>query len=214
MKILHEGKDFVAVLKPPGIFVHKTKLDASQPALAALLRQQFERRVHCVHRLDRPVSGILLVAFDSATTARLQRALASEDSIKEYLALVRGQPARRFACREELRAVHGKLQEAHTSFRLLRRFPWCSLVAARLHSGRRHQIRRHCDRLQHQILGDGSHGKSRLNALYRERYGLQRIFLHGRRLCLPSENLDLRCRLPEELQLVLAGLQRDARSMA
>lgn len=174
------------------------------------LRKKLGRRVFAVHRLDRAVSGILLIAFDPKATARLQQALASDSAIKEYVALVRGRTERSFVCTEALKNASGKMRDAHTDFRTLRRFPWCSLIAARIRTGRRHQIRRHCDRVQHQILGDTSYGKSRLNALYRERYDLQRTFLHARRLCLPSEDLDLRLPIAADLRKTILGLARDA----
>lgn len=210
--IVHEGVDFVVVDKPAGLFTHRTKLDARLPGLVEVMREQLGRHVHTVHRLDRPVSGLLVVAFDARACARLQAAMQDDGAVKEYIALVRGRSAPRFACDEALKNAAGKLQDARTSFRTLRHFPWCSLVAARIHTGRRHQIRRHCDRVQHHILGDRSYGKSRLNDLYRERYKLHRPFLHARRLSLPSEGLELRLGLPRELCSVVRGLERDAQS--
>jgi tRNA pseudouridine65 synthase len=208
-RILHEGADFVAVEKPAGLFVHRTKLDGTQPGLIGRLRHELDRPLHSVHRLDRPVSGILLVAFDPAATARLQAALAQPDAIKEYVALVRGRTEPELTCDEPLRNDSGQLREARTELRTLRRFAWCSLVAVRIRTGRRHQIRRHCDRLRHHVLGDTTYGKGRLNKLYRERYGLARPFLHARRLVLPSEGLDVRSRLPDDLARLVVGLVRD-----
>lgn len=210
ISIVHEGPDYVVVDKPAGLFTHRTKLDARLPGMAEVLRAQLQRRVHLVHRLDRPVSGLLLVALDAQACARLQAAMQDEDAIKEYLALVRGRTDRAFDCSEALKNKAGKLQHAETRYRRVRSFPWCSLVAVRIRTGRRHQIRRHCDRVQHQILGDRSYGKSRLNDLYRERYGLARPFLHARRLRLPTEGLDLTLRLPGELVEVLRGLALDS----
>ncbi|MCB9920140.1 MAG: RNA pseudouridine synthase [Planctomycetes bacterium] len=211
--ILHRGDDFVVVEKPAGIFVHKTQLDATKPDLLTRLAKDFGHPLHAVHRLDRSVSGLLVLAFDAAATKRLQAAMQDPSAIKEYVALVRGRCANEFVCTDPLKGPDGKLREARTEYRCLRRFPWCSLVAIRIRTGRRHQIRRHCDRVQHHILGDTTHGKSRLNALYRERYGLHRIYLHARRLSLPSEGLDLRSRMPQRLAEVAVALDVDARTV-
>ncbi|MCA8971524.1 MAG: RNA pseudouridine synthase [Planctomycetes bacterium] len=211
--IVHHGGDFVVVDKPAGIFVHKTQLDATKPDLLTRLSKQFGHPLHAVHRLDRSVSGLLVFAFHSAATKRLQAAMQDPSAIKEYVALVRGRCANEFVCNEPLKGPDGKMREARTEYRCLRRFPWCSLVAIRIRTGRRHQIRRHCDRVQHHILGDTTHGKSRLNAFYRERYGLDRIYLHARRLSLPSEGLDLRSHLPRRLAEVAVALDADARSL-
>ncbi len=212
--IVYRGIDYVVVDKPAGLFVHKTKLDATQDDLLTQLAPLFGQRLHAVHRLDRSVSGLLLLAFDSAATKRLQSALQDALAVKEYVALVRGRCAAEFSCDEPLRGSDGKPREARTDFSCLRRFPWCSLVKVRIHTGRRHQIRRHCDRVQHHILGDTTHGKSRLNAFYRERYGLDRCFLHARRLTLPSEGLDLRLRMPASLAGIVVALEADARAAA
>src|SRR5690606_5741349 len=83
----------------------------------------------------------------------------------------------------------------------------CSLIKARIYTGRRHQIRRHLSSVACQILGDRHYGKGRLNNLYQEQYGLNRIFLHSLNLKLFNSNessfMDIRASLPSDLTSVL-----------
>jgi 23S rRNA-/tRNA-specific pseudouridylate synthase len=64
------------------------------------------------------------------------------------------------------------------------------------------------------VLGDTTHGKGRLNALYRTRYGLTRLFLHAHRIALlhprSGEPLLLVDPLPAELEAVLQRLRADS----
>ncbi|PTT86685.1 pseudouridine synthase, partial [Pelomonas sp. HMWF004] len=50
--------------------------------------------------------------------------------------------------------------------------------------GRRHQIRRHLKHIAHPILGDATHGKGPLNRAVAAHLGVQRLWLHARRLAL------------------------------
>lgn len=83
-----------------------------------------------------------------------------------------------------------------------------SIVLARPSTGRWHQIRRHLNGLSHPILGDSSHGNSKINRFWRER-GLQgeRFLLHLARVQLPATNLtpeiDISCPLPDDMMRIL-----------
>jgi RNA pseudouridylate synthase len=61
----------------------------------------------------------------------------------------------------------------------------CSLVACRLLTGHKHQIRRHAFAIGHPIIGDSEHGSSKVNRWWRENRNLDRLFLHCLALDLP-----------------------------
>jgi tRNA pseudouridine65 synthase len=69
-----------------------------------------------------------------------------------------------------------------TAFRLLHPGDRFALVEARPRTGRLHQVRRHLKHINHPVLGDSNYGKSSLNRLYRERFGLARLALHAAEL--------------------------------
>ena len=56
------------------------------------------------------------------------------------------------------------------------------MLRARISTGRRHQIRRHLAHAAHQVVGDTSYGKGKINRWLREEFGLPRLFLHATRL--------------------------------
>lgn len=61
----------------------------------------------------------------------------------------------------------------------------CALLALQPHTGRRHQLRRHCKHMAHPIIGDATHGKGPLNRALAECLGVQRLWLHAHRIALP-----------------------------
>jgi 23S rRNA-/tRNA-specific pseudouridylate synthase len=105
-------------------------------------------------------------------------------------------------------------RESRTSFELMQLFSRCALVRCRIATGRYHQIRRHANHSGRHVLGDTTHGKGRINALFRERYGLDRLFLHLFRIRIrhPSsgEPMELTDPMPPELASVLVRIAAEA----
>lgn len=182
--ILYRDDRLVAVDKPGGLLVHRSNEASDRTALLQLVRDQIGAFLYPVHRLDRAASGVVLFALDREAAAAAQARLGAAETEKLYLALVRGSTEMEFESRKPLHSDAGRLQEAWTEFRTLRKLSRCSLLQVRLRTGRRHQIRRHLAHLAHHIIGDVRYGKGRINRYMREAYGLPRLFLHARRLHL------------------------------
>lgn len=222
LPVLWLDDDFVAVSKPSGLLVHRDENWPDAPAALQTVRDQFDKHLYPFHRLDRATSGILLFAFSRRAAAALQEALAAEDGHKEYLALMRYPGSGKdlsaeWTCDRPLHDDQDRAKECRTDFAVVEAFPHCALVRCVLHTGRYHQIRRHANHCGRHVLGDTTHGKGRLNALYRERFGLDRLFLHATRLSLRHPNgsrVEIVDPLPEELQRVLGRLRADASSSA
>jgi len=94
--ILHLDEGFVAVSKPGGLLVHRTKESTDRVFLLQELRNQLGRHVFPVHRLDRGASGAMLLAFTGEDARLLQQSLESPEALKEYLVLVRGWTATQY----------------------------------------------------------------------------------------------------------------------
>ncbi len=180
------------------------------------VRDQLQKHLYPFHRLDRATSGILLFGFSRRAAARLQESLAADDAHKEYLALLRypgsnAELGSAWTCDRPLHDDADKPRACRTDFCVVETFPRCALVQCRLFSGRYHQIRRHANHCGRHVLGDTTHGKGRINALYRERFGLDRLFLHLQHLVMrhprTGERLELVDPLPPELDAVLAKLR-------
>lgn len=210
VRVLHEDDDVVLVSKPGGMLVHRTALSRTRGErfLLQAVRDLAGTRVHAVHRLDRPTSGIVLFAKRPEVVPAAQAALAA--ARKAYLALVRGTTDEAFTVDRPLKGDDGRPREALTRFRRLATFFRLSLLSCEIETGRRHQIRRHLDHAAHQVIGDTTHGKGRINAFFRDEWGLPRMFLHATRLELahPATGAPLAIHdpLPADLRAFLLGL--------
>jgi 23S rRNA pseudouridine955/2504/2580 synthase len=176
-----------------------------------------QRFLELVHRLDRETSGLILVAKRPAALRALQDLLRAREGIdKHYLALVAGRwedalrqveaPLQKFelASGERRVRVDRRGKPSLTAFRVLDRYPQCTLVEARPLTGRTHQIRVHAQYAGHPLLGDQRYGDAACEQLAAQ-LSLRRLFLHARRLrfTLDGRRYDLEAPLDEELETVL-----------
>ena len=218
LEILYLDDYLAAVAKPPGLLVHRTGLDAGETRFALqMLREQLGRPVWPAHRLDKGTSGVLLFALDADTAGAVGQQFETGHAIrKTYQAMVRGwseaegvidHPLRRL--RDDPRArsgAAGEVQQALTRYRTMRRMQLplaqgrfestrCALVELMPLTGRRHQLRRHLKHISHPILGDATHGKGPLNRAVAGLLGLQRLWLHAKRLELEHPATGQRLRI-------------------
>ena len=216
LTILRQEEDFVAVSKPSGLLVHRDEHHPDAPAALQLVRDQVGKYIYPFHRLDRATSGILLFGFSSDSAAALQKSLAAPDAHKDYYALMR-HPGSNHELGEAwtndrpLTDDKGNEKPCRSDFRVVETFSRCALVHCRIFTGRYHQIRRHANHSGRHVIGDTTHGKGRINALFRERYGLHRLFLHLQRVEMAhpntGERLVIEDPMPEELTGVLDRLR-------
>ena len=196
LTILHRDEHLVAVHKPAGLLVHRSKLaGGASEFLLQRLRDQLGQRVYPAHRLDRPTSGVMVFALEPSTATRLGDAFAERRVAKRYLAVVRGIGPERERLDYALREEDGSrpkaempAQEAITEIRRLDsvelpiqvdRYPTSrySLMEVLPMTGRRHQIRRHLSRRGYPIIGDAKHGKGNHNRFFAEHLGCPRLLL-------------------------------------
>lgn len=188
LAILYRDEALVAVHKPAGLLVHRNAHAGQEPFALQLLRDQLGCRVYPVHRLDRPTSGLLVMALSSDTASLLARQFASRTVSKTYIAIVRGFTPPRGTIDSPLLTQSGAVQEAQTDYERLdtvelpapvgryetARF---SLVRIRPRTGRTHQIRRHFAHIRHPLIGDVLRGDGRQNRFFREYFGIHRLLL-------------------------------------
>lgn len=219
LRVIYQDEGVIAVSKPSGLLVHRDDHHRDAPAALQTVRDQTGKHLYPFHRLDRATSGLLLFAFSSKAAAAWQESLASAAAHKDYVALVRWPGSRAglgdaWTCDQPLHDEKDVPREARSEFVLVERFRHCALVGCRIFTGRYHQIRRHSNHCGRHIIGDTTHGKGRINALYRERYSLHRLFLHLHRVRLTHPDTGLRMELtdpvPGELTAVLDRLRAEA----
>ena len=210
--ILWQDDTAVAVNKPAGYLVHNSKwAGPKETSLRQLVARQLGMQTFPIHRLDRPTSGVLLYALSSQHARLWHDQLRQPDTHKTYLALVRGHIHAPLTIDLPLKEG-GKPRPAITHVQPLAYHPQehVTLITARIETGRQHQIRRHLSRIAHQLIGDTTYGKGRINRHFRATYQLHRLFLHAWQMDithpLTGERLHLQAPLPAELLRVLEQL--------
>ncbi len=214
-RILHRDDVLLVVDKPSGLLVHRG-WGRDRVTLVDWVRSLIpDAGVHPVQRLDRGTSGVIAFALDAASARQLGEATAASGLRKEYRALVRGTPSDHVTVDHPIpRRPNGPRVDATTDIETLYTAPTeprhLSWVAARLHHGRLHQVRRHLKHLSHPVIGDANYGKGPLNRAIAERYGLRRLALHAARLWLPhpttGEVLCFTAGLPDDLRTPLTRM--------
>ncbi|RYD16733.1 MAG: pseudouridylate synthase [Lysobacteraceae bacterium] len=212
LELLFVDEHLVAVDKPPGLAVHRSRLVGDdEDYLMDRLRLQVEGRLHAVHRLDRATSGVLLVARSSDAAAELGRQAMAREMRKTYLAVVRGWPAEQGEIDYPLTGagLRGEAKPAVTRWRRLatvevpiaqgrydqQRY---ALLEVTPETGRYRQIRRHFHHVSHHLIGDTTHGRGDHNRLIRQHFGVHRLMLHALQLEVahPATRAPLRIEAP------------------
>jgi 23S rRNA pseudouridine955/2504/2580 synthase len=189
-QVLYQDNDLLAINKPAGIAVHGGSGVSSGVIEQLRVELPSTRFVELVHRLDRETSGILLIAKKRAALLAMHKMLRAGEVDKYYLAIIKGiwphahrkisLPLNKYLTTNGERRVN--VQEggkpAITEFTLIKKWKDCSLLQAKLGTGRTHQIRVHLSFLGYPILGDNKYGDFLLNKSLRKT-GIKRLFLHA-----------------------------------
>lgn len=201
LEILYQDDTFIAINKPAGVLVHRSKVDPRADKIALqMLRNQIGRHVYPVHRLDKPTTGVLLFGLDAASARQLSSIFAARKLVKTYKALVRGYvdddtidyPLKEILDRKtDRKAQQDKpSQPAVTRYQQLAKveLPYpvgryqtarYSLVELIPKTGRKHQLRRHMKHIFHPILGDRKYGDWRHNNFLESQFGCRQLLLHA-----------------------------------
>lgn len=173
--VLYADNHLLAIYKPSGLLVQGDR--TGDPCLLNLAKRWVKQRygkpgkvfLAIVHRLDRPVAGVMLFARTSKGAARLSAQFRARTVEKSYLAVVhgrvRGQGGRRVdhieRSGQRSRVVPSPTahsQEARLRYTVVAQREDASLLRVTLETGRRHQIRIQLARMGHPILGDLRYG--------------------------------------------------------
>lgn len=151
MEILYQDRDIIVCVKPPRV------LSTDEPGgVPELVRQALgdpNANVRTVHRLDRVVSGLMVLARSAKAASELSRQIRAGEFQKEYLAVVHGIPEEKGTMvdlllrnKQERKTYivteSGKdVQQAVLHYQTLKSAENLSRVRIRLETGRTHQIR-------------------------------------------------------------------------
>lgn len=177
LDVLYEDNHLLVVNKPAGLLAQGDQ--TGDPPLADVaaryLKEKYNKPgavfVGVVHRLDRPVSGVVVLARTSKALSRMNRLFGMRETAKTYLALTARRPERdegrlvHWLKKDETRnkvsvhdsAIPGAVQ-AELSYRVLRRVSHGWLIQVNPLTGRPHQIRAQLATLGATIIGDVKYG--------------------------------------------------------
>ena len=229
LDIIYKDKDILVLNKPAGVVVHPDKNHAQNTLVQEIVKEYPEirkvgedlTRPGIVHRLDKDTSGILVVARNQETFDYLKYVFGKKEVKKTYLVLVSGvvkndsdviylpigrsrkDSRRRIAGK----GASGKLREATTEYKVVKRFRDFTFLEARPLTGRTHQIRAHFTAIGHPVVCDKLYSGKRLVCPA----GLARQFLHAWKLefvSLSGAKMSFEADLPEDLERVLEALSK------
>ncbi|MBU9854476.1 tRNA pseudouridine(65) synthase TruC [Rahnella bonaserana] len=230
LEILYQDEHLIAVNKPAGMLVHRSWLDRHETVFVMqTLRDQIGQHVFTVHRLDKPTSGVLLLALSSEVARLLSQQFENNQMSKVYHAVVRGYVPQDgtldYALTEELDKIADKFanpdkapQPAVTHYRVVAQVEMpvavgrydtarYTLVELKPETGRKHQLRRHMSHLRHPIIGDSAHGDLKQNRGMTEHFGCSGLMLHASHMALPhpvtGEPLSIQARWDHRWQNVV-----------
>lgn len=172
--ILFEDAYLIAVDKPAGLMVEPDRFN--HPNLVREVEAWLQHKVKIksglgvIHRLDRPVSGVILFAKTPLALKSLNEQIANGKTQKIYRAWVEGnlrekkgtwkQPLGRSEDRKKAAVEVKQVKRAITHWTVLFSEENRTLLELNLETGRFHQIRAHCGFNGHPIIGDSTYGST------------------------------------------------------
>lgn len=175
IEILFEDNHQLVLNKPSGMLTQpdNTGQESLEALAKAFIKERDEKHgnvfLGAVHRIDKPVSGIVLFAKSSKGLSRLNEAIRNKATRKIYRALVEGNTQKdpctlehylrhdsHFAKVTNSQDPEAKLARLH--YRVLSQENGLTLLEIELETGRYHQIRAQMSHAGHPILGDTKYG--------------------------------------------------------
>ena len=190
LKVIYEDNHIIVVEKKPNIPSQsdKTEDEDMLTIIKRYLKEKYNKPgnvyLGLVHRLDRPVGGVMLFAKTSKAAARLSEQVRNNEIKKKYLAVVDGKieessgTLENYLYKDERNNVSRVVKKekknskfAKLDFEVLKynEVKDLSLIKVDLHTGRHHQIRVQLKDFGHSIYGDqkyGTRGKNKQIALW------------------------------------------------
>ncbi len=233
LNIVFEDDDLLVVNKPAGLLVIPDRYRKDLPNLRDILIEKYGD-IFVVHRLDKETSGILVFAKNAATHKHLNGQFTDHTIEKVYCALVRGRLEHTAGSIKYSLAPHPKKPSVMvvsqagkisiTDYTVREAFRDYTLVEARPHTGRLHQIRVHFATFGHPLAIDRIYGSqepiflSSIKPDYKpsgsnESPLIERLTLHAERITFihpatPGQPKTLNAPLPKDFEAVIQQLRK------
>jgi 23S rRNA pseudouridine1911/1915/1917 synthase len=167
--ILFEDEDIVVVDKPTGLLSVSTAFEKGETMFSLIKKYYPSKKVCVVHRLDQDTSGVMVFALHEEACERLKALFEVHNIERVYTAVVEGCMSKdsgtwtsyqyedsQYVVHETMDPEKGK--KAITHYKVIDSSAKYSLLELRLETGRKNQIRVHCQTAGHSVLGDKKYG--------------------------------------------------------
>lgn len=165
MELIYKDNDIIVCIKPARVL--STDEPGGVPELVREALGDKKAEVRTVHRLDRVVSGLMVLARSAEAASELSRQIREQEFDKEYLAVLHGHPEQKSGTLRDL-LLRSKperktyvvtemakgVQEAILDYRVLKETEDLSRVRIHLQTGRTHQIRAQFSSRSLPLVGD------------------------------------------------------------
>lgn len=234
IKIIFETPEYVVINKPAGLLVHPTVREEKNTLVDWLIEKypgiekvaEHPDRPGIVHRIDKEVSGLLVVPKTFASFENLKSQFKKRETYKEYITLVYGEveknedrinkPIIRSKIKGFFVAQHKNdtsdlSKNAITDYQVMTRYKNFTLLKVKILTGRTHQIRVHLKSIGHSVVGDNLYLTHDIKNKKNKKVELGRIFLHASLIGfkdLNGECQEFISELPSELKTFLRKLKK------
>ena len=211
LDVLWEDEDLLILNKPAGLAVHSAALTEETVTVAGAVAHYLGGApFHPVNRLDRGVTGIMVVAKSGYIHHRCMAILHTDDFRREYRGICAGIPEPSAGIIDlpvgrdpdsvlKRRIDPGGLP-ARSEYQVLAAFGDRSLLRLRPLTGRTHQLRLHCAAMGHPLLGDWLYGTEDHELIARPALHSFELWL---RHPLTEELLHITAPLPEDMKRLI-----------
>ena len=174
--IIYEDKDMLICYKPAGVATQTASIGS--PDMVSMIKNHLAKQgkensvyVGVIHRLDQPVSGLLVFAKNKRAAADLSKQIQDGNANKDYVAMCYGSPKEQSGTLEhyiykdaQTKMAKVSDKEENTSYKkaildyeVEVQKEDCSFLKVHLHTGRFHQIRAQFAYMGNPLLGDGKY---------------------------------------------------------
>lgn len=227
IKIIEETADYLVIEKPAGILTHQVEGKYEYSLLDWILERypkikkvgdNDKLRSGIIHRLDKKVSGILVVCKNQKMFDCLKKQFKERTVCKKYYALVHGVikddygeidfPISRSKNSGKMVSRPHNLEgkQALTLYNVIKRYGAYTFLDIEIKTGRNHQIRTHMQSIGYPVVGDELYKIRNI----KDKFNLNRIFLHSYHLefdDLSGERKIFEIPLPNELKKIINNLK-------
>ncbi len=222
--IIYQDQYLIAVNKPPRVACVASKDIPYKDTLTAMVEKEAAKldiplKPFLLHRLDFPTSGVMLFGVNPSKREQLESIVrhsagSEHPTTKTYVALVIGAPRDAGVIEQKLPSrAKGELINAHTEYKVIKRAPgnFCSLVEAKITTGRKHQIRRHFASIKSPVVMDDRYGDALFNRRFRLTFRLGRLFLHAQKISfwhpILEKNITIEAPMAPDLKVTLKRVE-------